>query len=188
MCGRYSLDADIDELINRYKAIILERETYNKKEVFPTDTQPLIINNKDGVNEIKFAKWGLSPSFAKQVIINARAETIDKKPLFRKAFLYNRCLIPVTSFFEWEKLGVKKIKRKISIENEEIFSLGGIIDQFGAFSIITTRANEDMEKIHDRMPLIIKKEDEALWLSTNNLSESKLISLLIPYKYPLLIE
>lgn len=188
MCGRYSLDADIDELINRYKAIIRHRESYNKKEVFPTDIQPILINNASKNTEIIFAKWGFSPSFAKQPIINARAETINEKPLFRKAFLTSRCLIPVTSFFEWEKVENKKIKRKILIESEKVFSLAGIIDQEGAFSIITTCANPQLEKIHDRMPVIIEKEYEEFWINDANTDEKTLISLLVPYKYPFIIE
>lgn len=186
MCGRYSLDADIDELIDRYKAILKERATYNKQEVFPTDRQPIVVNQDK--QEIIFAKWGFSPDYAKRPIINARAETINGKPLFRNHFLNNRCLVPVTSFFEWEKIDGKKIKRKISIEKERIFSLAGLMDGSGNFTIITTSANKQMETIHDRMPVIIQKANEEIWLNNNIKNPNELISLLIPYNLPLSVD
>jgi putative SOS response-associated peptidase YedK len=175
MCGRYALEADIDILIERYKAIIMDTNFNSTPEVFPTDTVPIIRQNKGNI-EISNMKWGFMPSFAKSPLINARSETIDSKPTFRDSFINRRCIIPATSFYEWEKVGGKKIKRKININEENIFSIAGIYNSFfdregkkyEAFTILTTSANESIKHIHDRMPVIIPREKEYIWLNTDN--------------------
>ena len=84
MCGRYSLDASIDVLIERYKASRSTRDFEGQEEVFPTNSVPIVINN--GNNEVKMMKWGFTFEFTKRPIINARAETVDIKPSFRYAY------------------------------------------------------------------------------------------------------
>lgn len=191
MCGRFSLDASIDVLIERYKA----RSTQDfggQEEVFPTNSVPIIINN--GSNEIKMMKWGFTFEFTKRPIINARAETVDVKPSFRYAFFNRRCIVPVTSFFEWENVDGKKIKRTISIK-EEIFSLAGLYNTFEdkngrvyeAFTIVTTEANESMKKVHHRMPVILTKEMEKYWLDKNFKDIKALKYMMQPYKGKVII-
>lgn len=191
MCGRFSLDASIDVLIERYKARnSVEFEA--QKEVFPTNSVPVVISK--GHNELKIMKWGFSFEFSKSPIINARAETVDIKQSFKYPLLKKRCIIPVTSFFEWENLDGKKVKRKIYI-HEDIFSLAGLYNVFldkegkayEAFTIITTEANEDMRKIHDRMPVILDKEVENIWLDSQLKDIYTLKSLLKPYKGKVII-
>ncbi|MCR3955976.1 MAG: SOS response-associated peptidase [Gudongella sp.] len=186
MCGRYALDADIDELIERYKAIVAERETGSSKEVFPTNTQAIVVD--DGKREIKAAVWGFAPHYAKRPLINARGETVHQKPTFSKAFFTSRCIVPATSFFEWEKTEDGKIKRRISVEGQGIFSMAGLLGlfkdkegrPFEAYTIITISANDQIEHIHDRMPVILKPEDEDLWLNSNNANLDTLKGLLVP--------
>ena len=98
MCGRYALDADIDMLIERYKAIIVDTNFNRRSEIFPTDTVPVVRHMNDA--QIDYLKWGFTPSYAKGPLINARAETIDVKLSFKDSFINRRCLIPATSFFE----------------------------------------------------------------------------------------
>lgn len=194
MCGRYALDADIDLLIERYKAIIAERDIAGKKEIFPTNIQPII--TEENGRRLCNAKWGFMPVYAKKPLINARGETVHEKPTFRKAFLYKRCLIPATSFFEWEELEGKKQKRKISIEGKDIFSMAGLYDEFydsegnkfRAYTIITTNANLQMSRIHDRMPVILTEENEEKWLNFNENNLENLKKLLIPLPLHLNIE
>lgn len=136
------------------------------------------------------------PSFAKRPLINARGETVDIKPTFQYSFYNQRCLIPATGFFEWEKAESKKIKRKISLNNERIFSMAGLYNVFKdnngieyyAFTIITTEANQEMKTIHDRMPVILNREKEKLWLNNNIKAPLILKDLLKPYEGILLIE
>jgi putative SOS response-associated peptidase YedK len=194
VCGRYALDADIDLLIERYKAIIAEKEIATKSEIFPTDFQP-IITESDGRN-IELAKWGFMPHYAKRPLINARGETVHEKPTFRKSFLKGRCLVPATAFFEWEEKDNKKIKRKISVEDVTIFSMAGLYEdfiskegnRFRAYTILTTDANTQMALIHDRMPVILSPEDEDKWLDPGQTDIGKLRKLIIPSPLHLIIE
>ncbi|NLC04410.1 MAG: SOS response-associated peptidase [Tissierellia bacterium] len=192
MCGRYALDADIDVLIAHYKAILGEREFEGSEEIFPTNTVPIIreIENR----KIDFLKWGFMPSFTKKPLINARGETVDIKPTFKNSFIQKRCIIPATSFFEWEKVGDKKIRRRISIK-EHLFSMAGLYNsfyddgkQYEAFTILTINANEQMQHIHERMPVILKKDNEDIWLNNENKDIQELKSLIVPWEGKLIIE
>lgn len=193
MCGRYALDSDIDILIERYKAIISETNFIGSAEIFPTNTVP-IVREPDN-RQITHLKWGFTPAFAKRPLINARAETVDIKPTFRDSFIHRRCLIPATSFFEWEKVDGKKVRRRLKISEYDIFSMAGIYDtfydkegnKFEAFTILTTSANDSMRHIHDRMPVIIPKDLEDIWLNKENKNQVMLKELLLPWKSNILI-
>lgn len=194
MCGRYALDADIDFLIERYKAIIMDTNFNPKSEVFPTNTVP-VVRVLDNL-QIDQLKWGFMPSYAKSPLINARSETVDVKPTFKDSFLNRRCIIPATSFFEWEKVDDKKIKRRINISEENVFSIAGLYNSFldkdgnkyEAFTILTTAANNSMKHIHDRMPVIIPREQEYIWLNKNNKNIVLLKELLMPWKTNVIYE
>lgn len=194
MCGRYALDADIELLIGRYRAIVAEREIAGKSEIFPTNSQP-IVTDESG-RKIGCAKWGFAPVYAKKPLINARGETVQEKPTFRKSFITSRCLVPATSFFEWEEIDGKKIKRRITVEGEELFSMAGLYDEFidkegnpfRAYTILTVAANEQMSMIHDRMPVILSREDEDKWLDLNENNLETLKKLIIPSPLHLTIE
>ncbi len=186
MCGRYALEADIDELIERYKAILAEREVGPSKEIFPTNTQAIVVDGEQ--REIRSATWGFAPPFAKRPLINARGETVHQKPTFRNAFHTSRCIVPATSFFEWEKVDDKKIRRRISLRDVHIFSMAGLLslfrdndgNQFEAYTIITTSANEQMKRIHDRMPVILEQGNEGLWLDNRHPDIEDVRKLLVP--------
>lgn len=193
MCGRYSLEADIDILIERYKAMIGDTNFNGRTEIFPTDTVPII---RQGDNrEIVQLKWGFMPSYAKRPLINARAETIDIKPTFKDSFINRRCIIPATSFFEWELIDGKKIRRNISIREEQIFSIAGLYNtfygkdgiKFEAFTILTTSANDSMKHIHERMPVIIPKSLEEFWLDRTNRNVMGLKEIVVPWNSDMII-
>lgn len=171
----------------------LKETTYDyeeKEEIYPTNISPIILPDA----KLVLLTWGFSPSFAKRPLINARGETILEKPTFSKAFKTKRCLVPATAFFEWEKKDGHKEKRKISVKDQTIFSMAGICDSFldkngneaWMYSIITTEANEQMKKIHDRMPVILTLETEADYLNLNHTPE-KAQKLLRPYEKELTI-
>jgi len=123
-------------------------------------------------------QWGLLPFWAKDPktgykTINARAETIQSKPTYRRPFQQQRCLIPASFFFEWQRQWKRSQPYCIRVKQEKVFSFAGIYDIWkGAdgygiksYAIITTFPNELMVKIHHRMPVILKREDENTWLS-----------------------
>ncbi len=123
--------------------------------------------------------------------LNAVGETVFEKPSFRKSIRTQRCLLPVSGFFEWRDLNNKKYPYFIRATDNDLFSLGCIYDTWvdkttgemkSTFSILTTPANPLMEKIHNikkRMPLIIKPDDEAKWINPA-LSVDEIKSLIQP--------
>jgi putative SOS response-associated peptidase YedK len=132
-----------------------------------------------GEKQLGLLKWGLLPHWASDrkiawKLINARAETVAKIRPFRDAYRQRRCLIPVDGFYEWKKIGRVKQPFLISMKSSEPFTLGGLWENWKdpesgdwvrTFTIITTVANELVGELHDRMPLIIAREDQERWLN-----------------------
>ncbi len=173
MCGRYQLDDDMKAIIERFdiKSIF---EDANRKigEIFPTDRAPVIVSN-EGAPALKIFRWGIRPSFMDRDIINTRRESLFSKKMFTGAAKSSRCLIPANGFYEWQRENDRKIKRRIYMEDEKIMAFAGIYmyarDPKGdglvwSFSIITKEAAGEVLKIHDRMPVILRREDEFPWL------------------------
>lgn len=191
MCGRFALEATKRELWERYLLGKADKDVEERAEIFPTNSTPLIMPG----NELVHHRWGFVEPFAKRPLINARAETILEKPTFSQPFRTARCLVPATAFFEWEKVGEEKLKRKIALSDLPIFSMAGILKTyqdengkiFSAFSIITTEANEQMHAIHDRMPVILEPEDEAFYLD-QKADPKQVWNLLRPTAHLLLIQ
>jgi putative SOS response-associated peptidase YedK len=128
-------------------------------------------------------RWGFIPTWAKDLKtvkpqINARAETITAKPFFRSSFLHHRCLIPANGFYEWQKDG-KKIPYYYRLNDLPLFAFAGLCDH-QTYTIITTQANDLINQVHHRMPVILKPEDESTWL-TETTDPTTLLSLLHPY-------
>lgn len=99
MCGRYGLNISESELISRYNLPNeVELEFEANKEIYPTTNNPVLLPNQ----KLYYIKWGFTPSFAKQPLINARAEIILEKKTFRRPFTKKRCLIPATYFFRMD--------------------------------------------------------------------------------------
>jgi putative SOS response-associated peptidase YedK len=122
-------------------------------------------------------------------MFNARAETVAEKPSFKDAFKKRRCLIPTDGFYEWQK--VRKGKRPLffSLKSGRPFGLAGLYEtwispekgRIHTCTIITTEANDLIRPIHDRMPVIIPKDKESVWLDLRNSKLNELASLLKPY-------
>jgi putative SOS response-associated peptidase YedK len=144
-------------------------------------------------NELVLLRWGLIPSWSKDAKIaykftNARAETVADKPSFRSAFKQRRCLIPASGFYEWKRDAKQKQPFFIRPRDEELFSFAGLWETWHdregeiieSCAVITTEANELMRPIHDRMPVILDPESEAVWLDPHAATED-LRSLLVPF-------
>lgn len=176
MCGRYTLTAGKEELEKRYQAEMSNEDEYEKEaEVFPTTVNWVLLPN----DKLYPLKWGFTPSYAKQPIINARSETVLEKPTFKEPFEKKRCIVPATSFFEWQKQEgqEKKIKKEVFVKDLPIFSIAGICERYEnedgesilTYTILTTDANGQMKPIHHRMPVLLHPEQEKEYL---DLSES----------------
>jgi putative SOS response-associated peptidase YedK len=125
-------------------------------------------------------QWGLIPHRVKYPQesphpINARAETLMETPMFRDLLLKNRCLVPASGFYEWLKEGTRKIPFYIHVKDRPIVAFAGLYDvwrdSYGdahpTFTIVTTDANTLVSRLHERMPVILRQEDEVRWLSGN---------------------
>jgi len=186
MCGRYYLKVNIDELLERYGILKNEIKSVKEREIFPSWQVPIIIYQERP--ELKLAHWGFPVPYQKKLIINARAETIGDRKSFKEPFRKQRCIIPANAFFEWSTEGKNKVKYRISLQGQKIFSLAGIYELFPGekgsprinFVIITTEANKTMQQIHQRMPVILNPEDELDWLNPAAEAE-KIRGLLLPY-------
>lgn len=142
-------------------------------------------------------KWGLVPSWAKDVaignrMINARAESIAEKPSFRSAFKSRRCIIPASGFYEWQRTTDKSAKQPFyfKLKDKPVFGFAGLWEQrvdaatndvLETCTIITTEANETLAPVHDRMPVILKSEDYELWLDDKVKDAAQLEKLLKPF-------
>lgn len=174
MCGRYMLDSDIEDILRQYKILRNGVEDYRRGEIFPSQDAPIVFGNKD--RTLKSARWGFPLTGKKSLVINARSESIDSKPMFRDSFNNSRCIIPANLFYEWKEEGPKnKVKHRIYLKDKKIASLGGILkltpnekgEKILSFVIITTESNKYMKDLHTRMPLILEEEHFDYWLDSS---------------------
>ena len=176
MCGRYTLFKEPADLANRYNLAnsFSYKSNYN---VAPGQLMPIITNTGDTA-KIEIMKWGLVPNWSKDTkigykLINARADTIFEKPIWKNLILNKRCLVPFNGFYEWQR-DIKEQKQPYYIhpKNQAIASFAGIWEVFSdteghnwhTYAIITTTPNKEMSAVHDRMPVILKPDQEAIWL------------------------
>jgi putative SOS response-associated peptidase YedK len=195
MCGRFTLTATVDQLMDRFDIeYFLEQENFQPSyNIAPSQSVLAVISNGRH-NKMGFLRWGLIPPFAKDIsignkMINARSETLLEKPSFRTAYKKKRCLIIADSFYEWKRLDdKKKIPMRIKLKSEELFAMAGLWENWKSpegksiFSctVITTTPNNLVEDIHDRMPVILRPEDEKIWLDPTIPDTRLLDQLLVP--------
>jgi putative SOS response-associated peptidase YedK len=194
MCGRFALYTDPLALAKKFQAENAP-ELLPSYNVAPSQAIP-IIRQKQGHRIFAMTRWGLIPSWTKEIntgysTINARAETVAEKPSFRSAFEHRRCLIPADGFFEWQEIATSKIKQPwyISLKNQEPMALAGLWEHWQgkdgseseSCTIIVTSGNELMQSIHDRMPVILSPENWDSWLDTANTNKQGLQTLLTQY-------
>jgi len=189
MCGRFSLTANEAELNLRFELAGGDATYVPRYNGAPTQGMAVITNERP--DKLSVIRWGLIPPWAKDIsignkMINARAETITEKASFRVPLHSKRCLVPADGFYEWQQDEGKQPFR-IFVNNNPIFAMAGLWERWkspentiiNSFTIITTEANSFMKPIHNRMPVILKPEDEKIWLSSKNPEE--VLSLLRPY-------
>ena len=193
MCGRFILLTDLSVIVQSFRIGEVAAEYKTGDNISPGQEIVAIIR-KDDQNSLVNFQWGLIPSWSKDPSIgnrmfNARAETIAEKPSFKTAFQKRRCLIPVDGFYEWQKLGKEKKPLRFSLKSEEPFGLAGLYETWispdqkpiQTCTIITTEPNDLLRPIHDRMPVIVKKEQEDFWIDPDNQNQRELMSILKPY-------
>ena len=194
MCGRYSFTLP-PEAIRALFRVVTGLNLQPRYNIAPTQAVPVIGLEQDGQRALKMFRWGLVPRWSKAMptgapLINARAEGIAGSRMFGDAFRKRRCLVPADGFYEWNKDKSLKDRRpwRVIDPDRRAFAFAGVWEPWRnpegeiirSFAIVTTSANERLAPIHDRMPVILKSEDEDAWLDPNAV-ESSLVPLLGPY-------
>jgi putative SOS response-associated peptidase YedK len=215
MCGRYASARKREELLAEFR---IERDRVGESlepdyNVAPTKPVYAVLTRgtrgngdsgpQDVARELRVVRWGLVPSWAKDVsigsrMINARSETVDSKPSFRQAFTRRRCLLPADGFYEWQQVAENGKKRKqpyfIHPADGGVLAFAGLYEIWRDRSypddhprawlwtstIITTRAEDNVGQIHDRMPMVIEPARWADWLDPGNSNKADLLALLAP--------
>jgi putative SOS response-associated peptidase YedK len=193
MCGRFSLGVNLDDLIDAFPDFTFPPETEPRYNIAPTQNVMVVPNNTAG--HVSFFRWGLIPSWAKDMdigsrLINARGETLAEKPSFRAAYLRRRCLILADGFYEWQTIPGSKAKQPMYIQlaTKKPFAFAGLWELWRpddtpilSCTIITTEPNALLAPIHNRMPVILPPDTYALWLDPAEQKPIALNHLLTPY-------
>jgi putative SOS response-associated peptidase YedK len=194
MCGRFGLTRPEHLKLERFG--ITELPPLVPRFNIPPSSDILVVRERKGVTQVDVIRWGLVPSWAKDPSIghrmaNVRSDTALDKPSFRSAMQKRRCLIPADVFFEWQDIPGQKRRRPyaVALLDGEPFALGGLWEAWRSgtggewlvtCAILTTEPNELLAPIHDRMPVMIKPEDYAIWIDPATTGE-QLRRLVEPY-------
>ncbi|WP_128895806.1 SOS response-associated peptidase [Longirhabdus pacifica] len=192
MCGRFTLTAE-EETILSYLNLDHKPMTWKPRyNIAPTQSVLSCIKHQDAMR-IGTLQWGLIPHWAKDSkigskLINARSETVMQKPSFKNSFARKRCIIIADGFFEWKQNEDGKQPLYITLKDQPLFAMAGLYDtwqdehekKIHTCTILTTKANTFMEHIHQRMPVILKRNHIDSWLMPKQ-SIPTLQSLMQPY-------
>lgn len=208
MCGRFVSTSTSLSLAKFFDLDAVEEqilESAPRYNVAPTAVIRVVLEREES-RLLTTCRWGLVPSWAKDEsigvrMINARSETVATKPSFRSAFAKRRCIIPVDGFYEWVKLADSKTKQPYFIHSpsSEPLAFAGLWEEWRGgkssdpdsadlqqdtvlrtCTIITTQANKKIAALHDRMPVILQREDWGHWLSPQETQVEALQELLVP--------
>jgi len=181
MCGRFVGFRNVEQLKQHFPIQEVKCETVANYNVAPTQ-QVLAIARVDGSNVLDKYHWGLVPFWAKDTsigykMINARSETVAKKPSFREAFKKRRCLILADGFYEWKVQKGKKQPVFITLPDKSPLAFAGLWetwhdkrkqDNYRSCTIITRESAGAIQEIHHRMPIILPPETYNSWLDSAN--------------------
>lgn len=191
MCARYTLRANAGTLMDLFWTEMWpDMEEYEFKYNIPP-TEPVVTVSGSPRNA-RWMRWGLVPSFVDKpgtgpVMLNARSETLNERASFRRLIKNGRCLVPADGFFEWQETGPKtKQPYLFEVDGGEVFAFAGLWDTWRdkegnvleSCTILTCEPNEFMADIHDRMPVILSRDDYAAWLDP----EADITPLLVPFE------
>jgi len=192
MCGRYALWG-IDDLGGRFLIIDPMLGIRSHFNIAPGTENPVVIREQEG-NRLRMMQWGLvsdrmgdTPSAPKP--INARAESLMKKPVFAELLARNRCIVPANGFYEWKKEDGTRIPHFVCLKDKALFGIAGLCNMsqdaggrtVASYTIITTEPNGCVSPLHNRMPAVLRRNDEQRWLASPPPAAGELAELLSPY-------
>ncbi|MGC2100541.1 MAG: SOS response-associated peptidase [Candidatus Sulfotelmatobacter sp.] len=178
MCGRYRLSRR-KQLVEEYFDVSSDTDDWNPRfNIAPTQPVPVVRQHpKEPRRDLSLMKWGLIPAWAKDAsgaarMINARSETAATKPAFRDPLKFRRCLIPADGFYEWQRRGSAKQPFCFEVGDGGLFAFAGLWERWRdpsgqwvkSCAILTTTPNAVTATVHDRMPVILRKDDYDVWL------------------------
>ncbi|NQU50512.1 MAG: SOS response-associated peptidase [Planctomycetes bacterium] len=174
MCGRYSLNTSAKDLAHQFK-LIADPSWDARYNIAPTQNALMIAAHLDG-RMAQTAAWGFQPPWLKdgasgKVLINARAETAANKTTFADAFRSQRCLIPASSFFEWQTQGGQKLPWLLHLPDKPTFAMAGLWQQQETglrFTVLTLASCGQAESVHHRMPWILPSDKMEDWLNASS--------------------
>lgn len=186
MCGRYYVDdgtfREMERLVYEINARPLalgegdkstdskaiERITSSTGDIYPSQDAVVLCGKKQSLT-IERMHWGFLQKERKNLLINARAETVLERNLFRDSILHRRCMIPARHFYEWD---ASKNKVSFMRKDDRILYMAGFYQLFGGedrFVILTTEANASVVSVHERMPLILEENELGDWIFEDSL-------------------
>ena len=181
MCGRFAFYSP-SEATTALFGVDMDVAIEPRYNIAPTQFIAAIRDADTDTRELVMLRWGLVPFWAKDPsignrMINARAETVAEKPSYRNAYKKRRCLILANGFYEWRKEGSVKTPYFITTEDDSPFAFAGLWERWDSketdeslqtTTIITADANEFMESLHHRMPIILQSKSADRWLAGDN--------------------
>jgi putative SOS response-associated peptidase YedK len=180
MCGRYTLTSQ-EGLVEDLQASLDAKASANewwkpRFNVAPTQDAPVLVL-RDGARLVEMMRWGLVPfwatrgSYKPPLMINARIESIESKPVFRDALARKRCLVPADGFYEWRRDGKHKQPFWLHPQPRRVIAFAGLwasakigAGSMHSFTIVTGPANDLVRPLHDRMPVVLERATWAAWL------------------------
>ncbi len=192
MCGRFVQERSITEVSELFDAEPMADDLGPRYNVAPTDPAVVVVERPGGPRGVTVFHWGLIPHWADSPAsasrhINARLETVATSPAFRDALARRRCIVPADAFFEWTRAGAKRQPHLIRRDDRRPLAFAGLWSSWRArpdaeprrtFTIITTRANESIAPLHDRMPVALDPADWARWLDPTPRPDGELLAML----------
>jgi len=193
MCGRFVQKTPLGEIRVLFETANAVPNVAARYNAAPTDSLAVVrYNPQTRQRSLDLLRWGLVPLWAKDIsfgvrCINARAESIERTPAFRDAFERRRCLVPADAFYEWQKRDGKTLPYAIVPAEGGLFAFAGLWERWKnpadgsilrSFTIVTGAPNALCEPIHDRMPVILRRETWSIWLGETEASPEELRALL----------
>lgn len=192
MCGRFVMVSDLDNVVDAFQVSRVESSMKGSYNIAPGSDVAVIAGNSDGGRTLRDMAWGLplpgrEGGSAGRLLINARSETVDRKPTFSEAFRRRRCVVVANGYYEWERRKEGRVPWYVRLLSAEIMGMAAVYSvsaatngvPIPACAIITTEANDLTRPIHHRMPVILGGDDIHTWLGEGS-DEAALKNLLRP--------
>jgi putative SOS response-associated peptidase YedK len=194
VCGRYVIPGTT-ELSERFQLRSIPFEWFPTWNAAPTQRLPVVVEGENGERAARLMQWGLLPRWRREgqtgiAPINARAETLLEKPMFKGLVPKRRCVVPIGGFYEWRAVDGRKQPYFVTDADEgHVWGLAGLYDEqtgpdgepLASYTVVTVAANPLLRPLHERMPAILRAEDEEEWLSREVTDPVQVERLLRPY-------